>query len=40
MSLLDPIWAEAILSVEFQAREEVDLQINLEELNRHLQKST
>jgi len=31
MSLLDPVWAEAILSAEFQPGEEVDLQINLED---------
>ncbi|NER97958.1 MAG: SWIM zinc finger domain-containing protein [Symploca sp. SIO1B1] len=30
MSLLDPMWAEAILSAEFQPGEEVDLQVNLE----------
>ncbi|MEQ9237944.1 SWIM zinc finger domain-containing protein [Coleofasciculus sp. E2-BRE-01] len=31
MSLLDPVWAEAILSAKFQPGEEVDLQINLED---------
>ncbi|GAB4203300.1 MAG: hypothetical protein Fur006_57520 [Coleofasciculaceae cyanobacterium] len=31
ISLLDPVWAEAILCAEFQLGKEVDLQVNLEE---------
>lgn len=31
ISLLDPVWAQAILCAEFQVGDEVDLQINLEE---------